>query len=207
MTALNGDIISPITYSGASCRRIARRRLRSSETRWRAIISASNECWATEKICAPLVWPFQRATRAKPWAMSSISMSSGEGSSRSNRRPESMRCQARWAPTARRPRFAVGPPAPCGMPRRPARLRGNDGDILAAKFLHRRVAMTADEMIVDHADRLHEGIDDRRPTKLETALRQFLRHRARHRGFGRHLANAAKAIDLRPPVDELPQQF
>src|SRR5665213_2662998 len=46
-------------------------------------------------MCAPLVWPFQRATRAKPCAMSSISTSSGEGSSRSSRRPDSMRCQAR----------------------------------------------------------------------------------------------------------------
>src|SRR5690606_17670769 len=42
-----------------------------------------------------MVWPFQRATRARPWAMSSISMSNGEGSSRSRRRPDNMRCQAR----------------------------------------------------------------------------------------------------------------
>ncbi len=33
--------------------------------------------------------------RAKPWAMSSISMSIGEGSSRSSLRPDSMRCHAR----------------------------------------------------------------------------------------------------------------
>src|SRR5438309_843761 len=46
---------------------------------------------------APTVWPFQRATRARPCAISSISMSSGEGSSRSSRRPDSMRCQARGA--------------------------------------------------------------------------------------------------------------
>src|SRR5690606_20092228 len=42
-----------------------------------------------------MVWPFQRATRARPWAMSSISMSKGDGSSRSRRRPDSIRCQAR----------------------------------------------------------------------------------------------------------------
>jgi hypothetical protein len=42
-----------------------------------------------------LVWPFQRGTRAMPCAISSISISSGEGSSRSSRRPDSMRCQAR----------------------------------------------------------------------------------------------------------------
>src|SRR5579863_5337277 len=46
-------------------------------------------------MCAPLVCPFQRATRASPCAMSSISMSSGEGSSKSSRRPDSIRCQAR----------------------------------------------------------------------------------------------------------------
>ena len=47
-------------------------------------VSTSSVCCATEKMCAPWVWPFQRATRASPWAMSSISTSSGEGSSRSN---------------------------------------------------------------------------------------------------------------------------
>jgi Tfp pilus assembly protein PilF len=57
--------------------------------------STSSVCCATEKMCAPSVWPFQRATRASPCAMSSISTSSGEGSSRSSRRPDSMRCQAR----------------------------------------------------------------------------------------------------------------
>ena len=47
------------------------------------------------KALAPTVWPFQRATRARPWAMSEISMSRGEGSIRSSRRPDSIRCQAR----------------------------------------------------------------------------------------------------------------
>jgi hypothetical protein len=49
----------------------------------------------TEKACSPVVCPFHRATRARPWAISSISMSRGEGSRRSRRRPDSMRCQAR----------------------------------------------------------------------------------------------------------------
>src|SRR5689334_3379607 len=69
------------------------------------------------------------------------------------------------------------------------------------------MAIAADEMIVDHADRLHEGIDDGRPAKLETALRQFLGYCARDRGFGRHLTDAAKAIDLGTAVHEVPQQF
>ena len=72
------------------------RALRSSRGAFaRANCSTRSACWATEKICAPLVCPFQRATLARPWAMSSISTSSGEGSSRSRRRPDSMRCQAR----------------------------------------------------------------------------------------------------------------
>ena len=57
--------------------------------------STRMQCCATDKACAPLVWPFHRATRARPWAMSEISMSKGDGSIRSRRRPESMRCQTR----------------------------------------------------------------------------------------------------------------
>ena len=89
-------IMSPMTYSGASWSITAKRpsALRSGAVVC-AIVSTISVCWATEKACAPIVWPFQRATRARPWAMSSISMSSGEGSSRSSRRPDSMRCQAR----------------------------------------------------------------------------------------------------------------
>jgi len=41
------------------------------------------------------VWPFQRATRARPWAISAISTSNGEGSRRSSRRPDNIRCQTR----------------------------------------------------------------------------------------------------------------
>src|SRR5215470_16322396 len=64
----------------------------------RITASTSSVCCATEKMWAPLVWPFQRATRASPWAMSAISMSSGEGSSKSSRRPDNIRCQARSMP-------------------------------------------------------------------------------------------------------------
>ena len=95
-TALNGEIMSPMTYSGASCSSAASRNLRSTRGICsRSTASTSSVCCATEKICAPLVWPFQRATRARPWAISAISISSGEGSSRSSRRPDSIRCQAR----------------------------------------------------------------------------------------------------------------
>src|SRR6201747_1032814 len=96
IATLNGLIKSPITYSGASCSRDIRRASRVRPGRRSAVIrSTRTQCWATEKACSPLVWPFQRATRARPWAMSSISTSSGDGSSRSRRRALSMRCQAR----------------------------------------------------------------------------------------------------------------
>ena len=62
-------------------------------------------------------------------------------------------------------------------------------------------------MIVDHADRLHEGVDDGRAAEFKAALRQFLGHRARDRGFGGHLAHGAIMVDLRLAVDEIPQQL
>ena len=41
--------------------------------------------------------------------------------------------------------------------------------------------MAGDQMVVDHADRLHEGIDDGRPDELEAAADKLLRHLARQR--------------------------
>src|SRR5271170_1418377 len=108
--------------------------------------STNSVCCATEKICAPCVCPFQRATRASPCAISSISISSGEGSSKSSRRPDSMRCQAR---------------APCAAA------------FLFDVFLNGLMAIAGDEMVVDHTDRLHEGIDDGWAAELETALGEF----------------------------------
>src|SRR5919202_68378 len=70
--------MSPTTYSGASCSSAASRQCGAASVRPK-IASTRSECCATEKACSPVVWPFQRATRARPWAMSSISMSSGEG--------------------------------------------------------------------------------------------------------------------------------
>src|SRR4029079_2862528 len=66
------------------------------------------------------------------------------------------------------------------------------------------VTMTLDQMIVDHADRLHEGIDNGRADELEPPRRQFLRHLLRQRGFGRHLRGVAEFVDLRLAVEEIP---
>src|ERR1700733_1995705 len=110
--------------------------------------------------------------------MSSISISSGEGSSKSSRRPDSMRCQAR-----------------------------GDCAFLFADFLNGLIAIAGNEMVVDHADGLHKGVDDGRAAELEAALRQFLGHGARDGGLRRNLTHAAIAVDLGPAVDEVPEQF
>src|SRR5436190_23721095 len=103
--------------------------------------------------------------------MSAISTSSGEGLSRSSLRPDSMRCQAR---------------SPVAAFLRPT-MSGDVLGLLDIVWLSRAllavsgqsgVAMARHQMIVDHADRLHEGIHDRRPDELETARRQFFRHLA-----------------------------
>src|ERR1700722_11633109 len=182
--------MSPMTYSGASWSSTTRQPLRSSRgARNRARASTSRQCCATEKICEPLVWPFQRATLAKPWAISSISMSRGEGSSKSSLRPDSMRCQARGASVLRA----------CGLDF--FRSLSDSLGKFFGKFLHGLVAVAGDDVIIDHADGLHEGVDDGRPTKFEAALREILGHRTRGRRFRRNLACGLEIIDLGFAVD------
>src|SRR5579872_7009243 len=185
--------MSPITYSGASCTKMASLRLRSSRGAFsRANASTRRQCCATEKICAPAVWPFQRATRARPWAISSTSMSSADGSSRSSRRPESMRCQARASAVA------------CGGGL--SRCKASATAVLSELGDH-VVPVAGHQMVVDHAGRLHEGIDDGWAAELEAALRQLFRHRARHGRVGGNLRRAAITIHFRTAVDKAPQQI
>src|SRR5436190_5914798 len=101
---------------------------------------------------APSVWPFQRATRASPWAMSSISISSGEGSSRSSLRPESIRCQAR-----------------------------SSGAMSARQLLHRLVAVAVNHVVVHQPAGLHEGVNDGGADKSEAALFHVLGNFLRQR--------------------------
>src|SRR6185312_12067077 len=68
------------------------------------------------------------------------------------------------------------------------------------------MAEASREVVVDHADRLHEGVDDGRADELEAARRQFLRQLARDVGLGRNLFRRLEAVDLRPAVNEAPQQ-
>ena len=54
--ALTGEIMSPITYSGASCSSAASRQRGSNPgCRWAQTYSTTMECWATEKACSPVV--------------------------------------------------------------------------------------------------------------------------------------------------------
>src|ERR1700733_5705650 len=99
---------------------------------------------------------------------------------RSSRGPDSMRCQARALRVAA---FLVG------------------------GFLNGPMAKAGNEMVIDHADSLHEGVDDGRAAKFEAALRQFLGHRARDRGLGGHLALGAVVVDFRFAVDEIPEEL
>src|ERR1700733_4571776 len=169
--------MSPMTYSGASCSNAASRKLTSTRgVCSRITASTRSVCCATEKISAPLVWPFQRATRARPWAMSAISISSGEGSIRSSRRPDSMRCHARAALDMR----------------------------LAAERRAFGMAVAIDEMIVDHAGRLHEGVDDGRPDEIAAAFAQVLGDRGGNIGLGDNVAHGSAFVLDRLAVDKAP---
>ena len=67
--------------------------------------------------------------------------------------------------------------------------------------------MAIDEMVVDHAGRLHEGVDDRRPDEARAARLEVLGDRLRDVGLGRNLARRfALAVD-RLAVDEAPQML
>ena len=66
------------------------------------------------------------------------------------------------------------------------------------------MAVAVDEMVVDHADRLHEGVDDRRADEIAAALAQILGDRLGDCGRGRHLAHRRAGVLDRPALDEAP---
>src|ERR1700761_4403868 len=69
------------------------------------------------------------------------------------------------------------------------------------------MAEAGDEMIVDEASRLHEGIDDGRADEFEAARRQLLGNLDRERRGGGHACRGLELVDLRLAVDEVPQEF
>src|SRR5438270_8864948 len=66
------------------------------------------------------------------------------------------------------------------------------------------MAKAADDVIVDHADRLHEGIADRGTDELKAASLELLAHRVRLRRLGRHLLGRLPGMMLHTASDELP---
>src|SRR5690349_15788684 len=192
-------MMSPITYSGASCKSTIRR---ASGVRAGSIApataSTSSECCATEKTCGPRVWPFQRATRARPWAMSSMAMSAGLGSRRSRRRPESMRCHARLGASEGSATFLSGPAFFIVLRSKLHRC--------SLQLSARAVAVAAHDVVVDHADRLHEGIHRRRAHEAKALRLQRLRDALRDIGFCGDFRHRLALVLHRTVVEEAPEK-
>src|SRR5665213_166679 len=66
--------------------------------------------------------------------------------------------------------------------------------------------MARDQMVVDHADRLHKGVDDGRPDEFKTVADELLRHRARDFRFGRGLTAFFYFAVLRLAAEMVPQE-
>ena len=62
-------------------------------------------------------------------------------------------------------------------------------------------------MIVDHADRLHEGIADGRADEVESALAQVLAHRGGLGRLGRNFLHRLPGVALRRAINESPEVF
>src|SRR5262245_17204706 len=69
------------------------------------------------------------------------------------------------------------------------------------------VAETLRIMIVDHAHRLHEGVDDGGPAKFEAAGLQILGKREALRARGRDAGGRAQAVVDGTSVHEAPEIF
>src|SRR5215203_297116 len=64
----------------------------------------------------------------------------------------------------------------------------------------------AGEVVVDHADRLHEGVDDRRADEVEALGLERLRDRPRGLVLGPDIGPAREVVLHRAAVDEPPQE-
>src|SRR5690242_19848282 len=65
---------------------------------------------------------------------------------------------------------------------------------------------TGGEVVIDHAHRLGEGIDDDGTAKAEAALFQFFRQTLTHLGLCRYLVAGLEAVEAGLAVDMLPDQ-
>src|SRR5436189_4096624 len=69
---------------------------------------------------------------------------------------------------------------------------------------HLSISITVDYVIVDHADRLHVCVDDRRSNKAETAALEFAAERVRFGGRCGNLTRRIPPILPRRAINELP---
>src|SRR5579862_6050377 len=64
---------------------------------------------------------------------------------------------------------------------------------------------TGDDVVVHHANRLHEGIADGRADEAEPTALQIAAHDISFACSGRHVAHRPAPVLNRSPVDELPE--
>src|SRR6056297_979573 len=70
---------------------------------------------------------------------------------------------------------------------------------------HPLVARAGDEVVVDHSDRLHEGIDDGGAAEFESAFLQIFRNFYGKIGLRRHLREGLPTVLNGPPTDMIPK--
>ena len=75
------------------------------------------------------------------------------------------------------------------------------------QFLHRFMPWARNQMIIDQTGRLHEGIADSRPDKLETEFFQRLAHGKRFIGTRRNRLHCLEIVLFRFIVDKRPDEF
>ena len=61
------------------------------------------------------------------------------------------------------------------------------------------------DMVVDHADPLHEGVDDGRTDKAEPPAFHVFRDAVAERGRGRHFTKVGEVVDLRTAMNKSPE--
>lgn len=75
---------------------------------------------------------------------------------------------------------------------------------LLLKFRALGVPEARDEVIVDHARRLHEGVERRRSDKAKAVGLEGFAHSLRYVGLGLDVFGGGERVDDRPPVNKTP---
>ena len=66
------------------------------------------------------------------------------------------------------------------------------------------MAETGDEVVIGHAHRLHEGIDNGGANKIKDLGAQLFRDFGAERGFGLHFGHCAQMVLQRAAIDKIP---